>query len=166
MLDQNLDHISTRARGRAQVLFYFILIIILWLYHRALVIRVTPFLCDILSYRDDFLRTLNGCLRKAKESLSSRREYKNMCLSLQSPWLRRDLHEKTKTCFRGVSSPFPRAFAAPVAFSPSALVQPRGAVFHTVLRYGTVCKRGAGKSWLSGTPSRRCFAFYNSKDIM
>lgn len=52
-----------------------------------------------------------------RRKIVSGREYKNMCLSLQSPQLRRDLHEKTKTCFRGVSlsSTSRRAFAASVA---------------------------------------------------
>lgn len=88
-----------------------------------------------------------------------------MCLSLQSLWLRRDLHEKTKTCFRGVSSPFPRAFAAPVAFSPSALVQPRGAVPCSTQNCGTVqCANAArGKAGSAGLPRAGALHFTIAK---
>jgi len=86
-----------------------------------------------------------------------------MCLSLQSPWLRRDLHEKTKTCFRGVSSPFPRAFAAPVALSPSALTQPRDAVPHrTAVRYSVQTRRG-GKAGSAGLPRAGALHFTIAK---
>lgn len=67
-------------------------------------------------YRITTIWLLRGCsptdasegeiLRRAAWIVSGR-EYKNMCLSLQSTRLRRDLHEKTKTCFRGVSPASP-----------------------------------------------------------
>lgn len=71
-------------------------------------------------------------IERMRWKVVSGREYKNMCLSLQSPQLRRDLHEKTKTCFRGVSlSPTSRrAFAAPVA-SLLSLSHNRARSLHT-----------------------------------
>lgn len=105
--------------------------------------RVTPVLCRYFLSPRWLSSEHQRMLQRREGPFSSRREYKNMYLSLQSLWLRRDLHEKTKTCFRGVSSPFPRAFAAPVAFSPFALTQPRGAVPHrTAVRYSVQTRRG------------------------
>lgn len=109
-------------------------------------------------------------MRRAGKSFPGR-EYKNMCLSLQSPQLRRDLHEKTKTCFRGVSpQPTRASFRRTRSFSPFALTQPRTHI-HGILRIHAIAQwsvRARRKEKLAQRDSlaRRYFAFYNSKDIM
>lgn len=63
-------------------------------------------------------------------------EYKNMCLSPQSARLRSDLHEKTKTCYRGIPC-FPLVLRV--------LASRRAHTLHAE------CERGERKSWLSET---------------
>lgn len=56
-----------------------------------------------------YVAAISISTRGERDRLALRREYKNMCLSPQSARLRSDLHEETKTCFRGIPctpSPF------------------------------------------------------------
>lgn len=67
-------------------------------FHGRRILLFIPFGCAY-GYRRASIST-----RGERDRLALRREYKNMCLSPQSARLRSDLHEKTKTCFRGIHS--------------------------------------------------------------
>lgn len=72
-----------------------------------------------------------------------------MCLSPQSARLRSDLHEETKTCFRGIPctpSPLPLSHSLSLRFYIRRLFL----VVHTHSAYAE-CERGERKSWLSET---------------
>lgn len=76
-----------------------------------------------------------------------------MCLSPQSARLRSDLHEETKTCFRGIPctpSPLPLSFFLSLFLSYVRRLFLPFLVVHTHSAYAE-CERGERKSWLSET---------------
>lgn len=66
-----------------------------------------------------------------------------MCLSPQSACLRRDLHEKTKTCFQGIVLPLAPSLDTHTHTHTQTHI-------HTHTSHAE-CERGGRKSWLSGT---------------
>lgn len=99
------------------------------------------------------LQRISISTRGERDRFALRREYKNMCLSPQSARLRSDLHEKTKTCFRGILSFLSTLFFSSVSMLLLILVAPTHSALCTL---HAECERGERKSWLSETRAVLC----------